>query len=277
MLARVAAVRSSTPRWHTQKNTSPSTSLWATSSWRLSSWASVSVKTVALGDGSVVWGQLQHCSGAGFVAALVRLPRNRCCSCIPPHLPPLPLLSCAVGFVMGMVFGILTRLFLRFMRCSLSHSVSFGSGCASVAQQPARLDQARTADMCVAASLPCTQPHNIFTTELLPTELLVCGGLLRNKHTTPWVATFRWFSSAGLLCRRYMGATHDQEVALTLGMAYLAYWITGIPCKGSGEATCSKALSVWSRLATCRLSRVCWACGCHTHAHTACRVACPLP
>lgn len=56
----------------------------------------------------------------------------------------------AVGFVMGMVFGILTRLFLRFMR--------------------------------------------------------------------------------------YLGASHDQEVALTLGMAYLAYWITGQPCKGSGEA-----------------------------------------
>jgi hypothetical protein len=34
---------------------------------------------------------------------------------------------------------------------------------------------------------------------------------------------------------RYMGAGHDQEVALTLGMAYLAYWITAIPCKGSGE------------------------------------------
>jgi uncharacterized membrane protein (DUF4010 family) len=33
---------------------------------------------------------------------------------------------------------------------------------------------------------------------------------------------------------RYMGASHDQEVALTLGMAYLAYWVTGIPCKGSG-------------------------------------------
>eukprot|EP00882_Tetradesmus_deserticola_P021824 GHRQ01023626.1.p1 GENE.GHRQ01023626.1~~GHRQ01023626.1.p1 ORF type:complete len:386 (+),score=167.11 GHRQ01023626.1:523-1680(+) len=33
---------------------------------------------------------------------------------------------------------------------------------------------------------------------------------------------------------RYMGAGHDQEVALTLGMAYLAYWITAMPCKGSG-------------------------------------------
>eukprot|EP00879_Flechtneria_rotunda_P004544 GHRR01004799.1.p1 GENE.GHRR01004799.1~~GHRR01004799.1.p1 ORF type:complete len:1688 (+),score=648.93 GHRR01004799.1:153-5216(+) len=33
---------------------------------------------------------------------------------------------------------------------------------------------------------------------------------------------------------RYMGAGHDQEVALTLGMAYLAYWVTGVPCKGSG-------------------------------------------
>lgn len=60
-------------------------------------------------------------------AALMLLPRNRCCACIPPHLPPLPLLLlsvCAVGFVMGMVFGILTRLFLRFMRCGPSHSVS---------------------------------------------------------------------------------------------------------------------------------------------------------
>lgn len=35
---------------------------------------------------------------------------------------------------------------------------------------------------------------------------------------------------------RYMGAGHDQEVALTLGMAYLAYWITAMPCKGSGAA-----------------------------------------
>lgn len=33
---------------------------------------------------------------------------------------------------------------------------------------------------------------------------------------------------------RYLGASHDQEVALTLGMAYLAYWVTGQPCKGSG-------------------------------------------
>jgi hypothetical protein len=33
---------------------------------------------------------------------------------------------------------------------------------------------------------------------------------------------------------RHLGAGHDSEVALTLGMAYLAYWITGIPCKGSG-------------------------------------------
>ncbi|KAF8065728.1 NHX8 [Scenedesmus sp. PABB004] len=33
---------------------------------------------------------------------------------------------------------------------------------------------------------------------------------------------------------RHMGAGHDQEVALTLGMAYLAYWITAVPCKGSG-------------------------------------------
>jgi hypothetical protein len=37
---------------------------------------------------------------------------------------------------------------------------------------------------------------------------------------------------------RYMGASHDQEVALTLGMAYLAYWVTGIPCKGSGGWAC---------------------------------------
>jgi hypothetical protein len=28
--------------------------------------------------------------------------------------------------------------------------------------------------------------------------------------------------------------SHDQEVALTLGMAYLAYWVAAIPCKGSG-------------------------------------------
>lgn len=34
---------------------------------------------------------------------------------------------------------------------------------------------------------------------------------------------------------RYLGAGHDQEVALTLGMAYLAYWVTAIPCKGSGR------------------------------------------
>jgi hypothetical protein len=42
---------------------------------------------------------------------------------------------------------------------------------------------------------------------------------------------------------RYMGAGHDQEVALTLGMAYLAYWVTAIPCKGSGMLTC-----LWPRL-----------------------------
>ena len=33
----------------------------------------------------------------------------------------------------------------------------------------------------------------------------------------------------------YLNASKDQEVALTLAMAYLAYWVTGSPCKGSGE------------------------------------------
>jgi NhaP-type Na+/H+ or K+/H+ antiporter len=35
------------------------------------------------------------------------------------------------------------------------------------------------------------------------------------------------------LMRRW-GAGRDQEVALTLAMAYLAYWVTASPCKGSG-------------------------------------------
>jgi hypothetical protein len=46
-------------------------------------------------------------------------------------------------------------------------------------------------------------------------------------------------SVACALCTRYAGANHDQEVALTLGMAYLAYWVTGVPCKGSGVCACA--------------------------------------
>lgn len=34
----------------------------------------------------------------------------------PVSLPPF--VYAAVGFVMGMVFGVLTRLFLRYMRCA---------------------------------------------------------------------------------------------------------------------------------------------------------------
>lgn len=33
---------------------------------------------------------------------------------------------------------------------------------------------------------------------------------------------------------RRFGAGRDQEVALTLAMAYLAYWVTASPGRGSG-------------------------------------------
>lgn len=46
---------------------------------------------------------------------------------------------------------------------------------------------------------------------------------------------FGVFTRLCLRFMRYLGASHDQEVALTLGVAYLAYWITAQPCKGSGE------------------------------------------
>lgn len=48
---------------------------------------------------------------------------------------------------------------------------------------------------------------------------------------------------------RRMGCTVFQEVALTLAMAYLAYWVTAIPAKGSGKAPCLNCLAVKDVLA----------------------------
>jgi hypothetical protein len=45
----------------------------------------------------------------------------------------------------------------------------------------------------------------------------------------------------------YCNASKDQEVALTLAMAYLAYWVTGSPCKGSGEGTAACVVGVGGR------------------------------
>ncbi|KAI8472713.1 MAG: Sodium/hydrogen exchanger family-domain-containing protein [Monoraphidium minutum] len=45
---------------------------------------------------------------------------------------------------------------------------------------------------------------------------------------------FGWLTRMMLRVMRRFGAGNDQEVALTLAMAYLAYWITASPCKGSG-------------------------------------------
>lgn len=45
---------------------------------------------------------------------------------------------------------------------------------------------------------------------------------------------FGFLTRVLLRLMRQVGAGRDQEVALTLAMAYLCYWVTGSPCKGSG-------------------------------------------
>jgi len=45
---------------------------------------------------------------------------------------------------------------------------------------------------------------------------------------------FGFLTRMMLRVMRRFGAGRDQEVALTLAMAYLAYWVTSSPCQGSG-------------------------------------------
>eukprot|EP00878_Enallax_costatus_P002544 GHUV01002726.1.p1 GENE.GHUV01002726.1~~GHUV01002726.1.p1 ORF type:complete len:958 (+),score=224.31 GHUV01002726.1:205-3078(+) len=59
---------------------------------------------------------------------------------------------------------------------------------------------------------------------------------------------------------RYLGASHDQEVALTLGMAYLAYWVTAQPCKGSGVVAVA-VMGLYGAATNC------WDMSTHAHSH----------
>lgn len=45
---------------------------------------------------------------------------------------------------------------------------------------------------------------------------------------------FGFLTRVLLRVMRRFGAGRDQEVALTLAMAYLCYWVTASPCRGSG-------------------------------------------
>jgi hypothetical protein len=177
----------------------------------------------------------------------------------------LLLFICAVGFVMGMVFGILTRLFLRFMRCALSQPVGLrclvrqpalmhvqfplqlstqphSSPLQAAADGAASVLAQNTRDWCditaIHAARKNTSSHSV-------TAKTAAG---RAAVVNPILSVWSLTRCLSLVVCRYMGASHDQEVALTLGMAYLAYWVTGIPCKGSGEGFLVNSHSV-----TCRV------------------------
>lgn len=131
---------------------------------------------------------------------------------------------CAVGFIMGMVFGVLTRLFLRFMRCVGCIS---GYCCHSLyCEFPKEQQHACRWGRQVSWFIPIRM-------DALFRTLCSYGNVTRQFAGLLSV----WLHGQHGVCDgcRYMGAGHDQEVALTVGMAYLAYWVTGQPCKGSGK------------------------------------------